>query len=121
MSDAVSAQGLVPLMRDLGAEGALFLDVFDFALGADLAVPATDAAAGHRLEPEQSDQTHCPLASPPCNRHARQFAVNDVAIGVSVKAFEMLTAAAMDPANKLLDHLVAGVDGHRNSSGVELI
>lgn len=106
MSDAVGTEGLVPLVRHLGADGPLFLDVLDLSLGADLAVPATHAATGHRLEPEQSDQTHCPLSKSPCNRHARHRVIDKVAIRAFAGRETSATAAAMDRQNNTLDHFM---------------
>ena len=57
MGDAIRAERLVPLMGHFATHGPFFLDVFNLASGANLAVAAADAAAGQRLEPEQFNQT----------------------------------------------------------------
>ena len=58
MSDAVGAHRLVALVTNVRAGRALLFDVGHFAVAAYIPVSSGDAAASHRREPEQSNETH---------------------------------------------------------------
>jgi hypothetical protein len=62
---AVGTERLVSLMAGDRAGGALFLDVGHFTARSHVPVPARDAPATERLEPEKANQTHrCSRATP---------------------------------------------------------
>ena len=69
MRDAVSADGLIPLVAGLAALRALLLDVGDFAVGSDFPVPSGHTPTGHCREPKESDKAHVyNLSGGLCNR-----------------------------------------------------
>jgi hypothetical protein len=54
---------VITAVRMAAAGGAFLFDVNDFARAAYVTIPADDATAGERREPEEPNNTHLPIVS----------------------------------------------------------